>query len=267
MASPLLRVLVRRILRFASLVHGLGLPGAIAYVAACRRDSVRRSPYRLFSKRLAYPVWIRPRTSDLDVFRLICVDNEYACLKDMEEAEVIVDCGANIGLSAAYFLTRCPLCVVYSLEPDPGNFCMLDRNVAAYGRRCVKLMQAVWSTTADRLVIMCDYRDGRDWSRRVVPTLCQFGECVEAVTLDDLIGEMQGKRVSLLKIDVEGAEKEIFRGSRARWLTLVDRIAIELHDEEAEQLFHAAMPDDEWLKSRHGELTVAIRRSLRAPMN
>jgi hypothetical protein len=51
------------------------------------------------------------------------------------------------------------------------------------------------------------------------------------VTAGDLIEEYGLDRVNLFKIDIEGAEYEVFSDpGSSEWLTSVDAIAIELHD-------------------------------------
>jgi Methyltransferase FkbM domain len=52
---------------------------------------------------------------------------------------------------------------------------------------------------------------------------------VRAVTIDEIIKEFGLGRIDLLKIDVEGSEKEIFDNSEA-WISSVDVICVELHD-------------------------------------
>src|SRR4029453_346892 len=52
------------------------------------------------------------------------------------DAEVVVDFGANIGVSAAYFLTRNKNAHVYGFEPLPQNIQRLRRNLAPFQGRC-----------------------------------------------------------------------------------------------------------------------------------
>ena len=56
---------------------------------------------------------------------------------------VVVDIGANIGISAAYFLSRSPDSRVYCWEPVPQNLAALERNTARFGRRVVVSPNAV----------------------------------------------------------------------------------------------------------------------------
>lgn len=137
---------------------------------------------------------------------------------------------------------------------------MLVRNLKPYGSRCVPIPKAVWSTDSDALTLADDYRDGREWARRVVLANTSDKGVIESTTLAEIVAGFGSRRISILKIDIEGAESEVFRDATDCWLPLVDRIVVELHDKDSEALFHAVVNNREWIKSCHGELTVAIRR-------
>jgi len=58
---------------------------------------------------------------------------------------------------------------------------------------------------------------------------CQRRGFVQAMTLDTLLARMGLEFVDILKIDIEGAEKEVFESS-AEWIDKVRVIMAELHD-------------------------------------
>ncbi len=62
-------------------------------------------------------------------------------------------------------------------------------------------------------------------------------------------------RVDLLKIDIEGAEVELFRDGSTAWLAQVRNIVIELHGGECELAFFRALAPYRYELSRSGELT------------
>ena len=78
-------------------------------------------PYLLRSRYAEFPLKCRPKTTDIRVFRQIYVSREYRCLDEVRDAGLIIDCGANVGYSSAYFLTRFPKSYLIAIEPDPGN--------------------------------------------------------------------------------------------------------------------------------------------------
>ena len=104
----------------------------------------RATELTLTSRLLEYPVSARRGSSDLQVFHQIFIQREYRCLDDLDLNGLILDLGANVGYSTAYFLSRFPNCFVVAVEPDPENYEYLVKNVAAYGHRVTTLKAAVW---------------------------------------------------------------------------------------------------------------------------
>jgi hypothetical protein len=64
-----------------------------------------------------------------------------------------------------------------------------------------------------------------------------------------------------LKIDIEGAELELFSSGTDRWLDLVDNIVIELHGKKCSEAFFKAIDGRGFDISSCGELTVCLGRS------
>src|SRR5207247_2514943 len=63
-------------------------------------------------------------------------------------------------------------------------------------------------------------------------TVAASGELVgsvDTITIEQIIGKHQIGRIDILKIDIEGAEREVFAGS-SRWINTVDCIIAELHE-------------------------------------
>ena len=122
-----------KIYKWAKAVISLGLTGAATYLIAKICDKFDLSGTGLLTSRFAKHVMqYRRRTSDLYTFQQIFIEREYACLDDLEHIRSIIDCGAYVGFSSAYFLTRFPSSHVVAIEPDPKNFSVL-RKVAPSG--------------------------------------------------------------------------------------------------------------------------------------
>jgi FkbM family methyltransferase len=205
---------------------------------------------RLTSKHLKHPVFARNGSSDLNVFFQIFVEREYSCLDYVEDAKLIFDLGANVGYSSAYFLSRYPGCTVLAVEPDPHNFAVLRKNVEPYGDRCITLQAAVWHC-ARPLRFKHAPSKGTEWARAV--EIADVGEIV-SVTIPQLLDTMPFPRISILKIDIEGAERELFDAD-ANWLQSVENIVIELHDSACSDAFMRAIGPFRPKISRSGELT------------
>jgi FkbM family methyltransferase len=224
-----------------------------------RRFFPHRRPYRLFSRDSRHALWCRPGTSDLDVFTQVFLEREYSALNGGPEPGLILDLGANVGYTTAYFLSRFPRARLLAVEPDAGNFALLQRNVAPYEPRAKLLRAAIWSRSVPLVLSEAPYRDSREWSRQVRE--CRPGEIPEfpGIEMKDLLRDSGESRISILKLDVEGAEREVFTASDLTWLNRVDRIAVELHDEFCEQAFFQAIAPHPFRISKRGELVLAFR--------
>ncbi|RXG91471.1 FkbM family methyltransferase [Bradyrhizobium vignae] len=222
---------------------------------------------------LAHPLLLRPATSDYLVFKQIYVEREYAPLDDFAPPELIVDCGANVGYTSAYFLSRFPNAQVIALEPDPSNAVLCRRNLEPYGDRVQLLERAVWSHPA-RLTLLHFGRLGdqgecgiqvfeADSSAADFPEHVHRGPNppvpageVEALDIDAVIELGGGKPIDILKLDIEKSELVIFDNAALPWLERVKNIVIELHSSEASERFFRAMEPYVYDCGTSGELTI-----------
>jgi len=202
-----------------------------------------------------YPVYCRMGTTDMGVFRLIFGMREYDCLDEIKNPALLLDCGANVGYASVYFLSRFPQAYVVAVEPDPENFAMLQKNLAPFAGRYTAFHSAVWSRKASVAV----RRNAGGAAAITVTESPQEGEVsLESMTIGELMAG-RSERIAILKIDIEGAEKELFSANYDSWLARTDNIVIELHDEEARRIFGAALEGQNFSIQQHGELTVCTR--------
>ena len=178
------------------------------------------------------PVVLRAGGSDLLTFYQVIAENGYEMPFEIDqEPDVIVDAGANIGLASIWYSTKYPFAQVVAIEPELNNFVQLQRNVAPY-RNITAICAALWPTGgAVRL------SDGNAGSF-AFQTLADDGAArvesdvvgnVAAISISELMREHGLSAIDILKIDIEGSEKELFEGDTS-WLRSVSAIAIELHD-------------------------------------
>lgn len=132
-------------------------------------------------------------------------------------APVIVDIGANIGVSVNYFLASYPDARIYAYEADPAIFECLQHNVAHRNEHVELFNQAVWHENT-RLKFEQQGADGGRLS----------GDGAIDVPAVDIRGVLAGKRIDLLKIDIEGAEETVLPVC-AGLLDNVERIFLEYH--------------------------------------
>ncbi|MCH5683462.1 FkbM family methyltransferase [Niabella sp. W65] len=142
--------------------------------------------------------------------------------KTHNENPVIIDCGANIGLSTIYFRSLFLNAQIYSFEADAHNFSILERNIKANGLSDIQLYQkAVWVN--DRGVQF--KAAGTEASKIENDTI---GNCthVESIKLSDFLGKFDS--VQFLKLDIEGAEYPVLMDCKNQLLK-VEHAFIEYH--------------------------------------
>jgi FkbM family methyltransferase len=212
--------------------------------------------YLLYARDSQFPLHCRFRSSDRDVFRMIFEAYEYGCLNDMKDVRLVIDCGANVGYASAYFLTRFPQATVIAIEPDSKNFALLEQNLKPYGNR-VKLYQTgVWSHATGLKVCRGEFGDGREWATQVRESCPGETQDLQALDIGTILHESGFDKIDILKIDIERSETEVFSRNYAEWLCRTRTMAIELHDEECERIFHRAIAEYPFSLSTSGELVV-----------
>jgi FkbM family methyltransferase len=198
-------------------------------------------------------VAVRLDSSDFEVFRQIFVRQQYKPTMTIEDVEVIIDCGANAGYSALFFLKHFPRARVIAVEPDPLNAEFCRYNLRHYGDRVLILQKAIWGSVGRLAFVKGTQNPGHEWGIEVEAET--VNAVVDAIDIPNLVATTGVKRIDLLKIDVEKSEADVFQNNPSAWLHLVRNIAIELHGPTCDKVFHAALSSYHFLESQHGEVT------------
>ena len=66
-------------------------------------------------------------------------------------------------------------------------------------------------------------------NKYIKKTVGKFSHTVKAMTLGKIIADYQLSKIDILKIDIEGAEKEVFEDTSS-WIGKVGALIIELHE-------------------------------------
>jgi len=136
----------------------------------------------------------------IDSNRLKILRNIVSKWLDAGLTPVIIDAGANVGYSSLYFYDTFPGVCILSIEPDPTSFSVLKLHTQAYSH-IKPVNAALWSH--DRgLELMSS--DTGSWGTQVTE-----GAGVPSNRLDALIGEIPNARTLIIKLDIEGAEREV----------------------------------------------------------
>ncbi len=156
---------------------------------------------------------------------LVCWEYDFL---PVSSPAVIIDAGANIGLASIWFASKFPDARIIAVEPENSNYGLLERNVAPFPN-VTPVHAAVWSHVGTLGVEAPDDWGPAGFQTRELPDSHRPVQRVPCLTITELMSEYDLKWVDLLKVDIEGAEKEVF-GSPDEWIGSVGAIAIELHD-------------------------------------
>ena len=138
--------------------------------------------------------------------------NEVFCRRDYGSVApaTVLDVGANIGVSALYFLTRRPDAVVHCFEPHPDNLPVLRANVAPFADRVVVHPYAV-ATSSGEAEFVAEPVGRYSGLAHVVPR--ERGRVIRVATrsIDDVAADLVAVhgRIDLVKIDTEGTERAL----------------------------------------------------------
>lgn len=147
--------------------------------------------------------------------------NEIYKFSTKRNSPIILDCGANIGLSVLYFKKIYPDAQITALEADPIIFTYLKSNMAASGYKEIVLFQKALHHENGEATFV---HEGAD-AGRLVMDFDATKNCasVPCLTLDELIVQ----QVDFLKIDIEGAETDVIL--KCKSLHLVKNLFVEYH--------------------------------------
>ena len=216
--------------------------------AVCFRHPLVRAPF-----------YLRVPSSDAKVFRQVLIDGEYGDIPRLSKVTAIIDAGANTGITSCFFASRYPDAKIVALEPESGNFAMLKKNAAPYAN--IKAERAaLWHE--ETTLRLSDPGLG-EWG--FITGEKGEGETAPALTVDGVMKKHGIERASILKVDIEGAEREVF-ANPAAWLERADMIVVETHDRlkpGCEATVAAALKG--FSLRRNGELACYFRRDSALP--
>ncbi len=185
---------------------------------------------RIEREAIRFPFHLRVNTSDIPTCEQLFKDHEY----DFTVAtppRTIVDAGANIGLVSIYFANQWPEAKIIAIEPEMSNFAMLQKNTAPYAN-IHPVNAALWNQ--DSHINLIDTGLG-NWSFMTeddgAPARLpgHVVHPIKALTVDTVLERFELDKIDIFKIDIEGAEKEVFADTSS-WIDKVDAMIIELHE-------------------------------------
>ncbi|MFV0162085.1 FkbM family methyltransferase [Empedobacter falsenii] len=159
----------------------------------------------------------------------IFVEEVYKFLPN-DNNNLIIDCGANIGLSAIYLKKLFPKSKIIALEPDNKVFNQMKFNIDSFGyNKDVEMLEsAAWINNEDLTFVSEGSVGGRIKEEQEVASNIIT---VKAIQLKEII---ENQNIFFLKIDIEGAEYEVLKDIKDN-LKNVENLFIEFHVKEEEE--------------------------------
>jgi len=180
-------------------------------------------------KKLKYSFSFRNNPFDFATFEEVILKEDYNLTINFNPS-TIIDGGANIGLTSVFFANKYPNADIVAVEPEEGNFEMLKKNTKNYGRISL-IRSGIWSHSAILSVI--DEGKGNN-SFTVAEILSPKVDSINAISIYDIMQERSWDTIDILKLDIEGAEKNVFEKNFEQWLPRVKILIIEFHDRAVE---------------------------------
>jgi FkbM family methyltransferase len=196
-------------------------------ISLTRTRATALAEISVFVRMLNRHVTIRPGTSDLDCLVQVFAYYEYM-IPFNANPRLIVDAGANIGLTTLYFSNKFPRTKIIAIEPEPSNYDLLVRN-CSWMTNVTLWHAAVWSKD---ISLEIANPEAEKWAFTVKPNSLN-GSGIKALTIPQILAQSGHDTIDILKLDIEGAERELFRDGCEEWLPRVKMIIIELHDRHA----------------------------------
>ena len=166
-------------------------------------------------------VFIRPGTTDQDVFEEIFIDREYDL--ELNDPRFIVDAGAHTGLASVFFAIKYPKAIIVALEPESSNYALLTKNAKAF-KNIHAINAGLWS---HKCFLQIQNPDAATWGFQVAEAAGEHG--IAALSVPDVMSIFGVKQIDVLKMDIEGSEIEVLTHSKS-WIDKVQTLIIELHD-------------------------------------
>ena len=170
-------------------------------------------------------IFLRKNTKDYETFDEIFIANIYNLPLPIQP-KTIIDGGANIGLATRFFKMKYPDANVVTIEIDKENLEMVAKNTTGlaqveiikkglYNKKAFFKVEDPFGATNSFVIKEVSEQDDFD---------------IESVTIQEIITANNWESVDILKLDIEGAEKQLFESNYQSWLPKVQVILIETHD-------------------------------------
>ncbi len=150
--------------------------------------------------------------------------------------ESILDVGAHVGMFSMYCRVFNQNVPIFALEPEDNNYKILVENIKNNELKKIKTFQVALGEYSQKieLVISPDSINHKLSSLSIHQTKEEYNnekhQSVQTHTLRDFIDKEKIKKISLLKMDIEGGEYEVFSACTTYEFRQINAIVMEYHN-------------------------------------
>ena len=208
-----------------------------------------------------YPrkLFLRKGTSDEPTFRQVFMNIRY----DMQLPFIpltILDGGANVGYASVFFANKYPQAHIVAIEPDDSNFTQVEKNTSSY--QSIKVIKtAIWGKSTH---LKITNPESEPWAFEVAECDQDDDGAFEALSISQIIEQQGWESIDILKLDIEGAEMNVFQDGYEEWLPKVKLLIVELHERirpGCTEVFERAISKYPFEKSISGENLIYINKN------
>jgi len=170
----------------------------------------------------------RTGTLDLGIVNEIWVHQHYVPKGfEIREGDVVVDMGAHIGIFSVFASRLAGKGRVYSFEPTPENFELLEHNIKLNrADNILAFNLAMADKTGQREISICASNSGghsfySDTGNKII---------VNTISLKEFVDQNGIFKINFMKLDCEGAEYDILLACPNEVLAKVEKISMEYHN-------------------------------------
>lgn len=168
---------------------------------------------------LDHPLFIRPSTSDAQVL-WDTFYRKYHLPEKLGIKSIIVDLGSNVGYTMAHFAFLYPESKIIGVELDKENFLLAGKNLESIKNKCELINAGIWSKSGT-----INYEGTAEWGYKISDT---GKDKAVSLTMNDLLKKFNLKKIDFLKVDIEGAENDVFKNPE-EWIDKVEQLKMEIH--------------------------------------
>jgi FkbM family methyltransferase len=234
--------------------------------------SKNENNYFFRDKKYSIDILIRDfNHSDFDVYRHVFIQEEYKIILELltlnpflasfEKKCLMIDAGSNVGYTSIYFSKFIQDIEICTIEPSYSNFEQSRKNFELNKINIYQYNRGLVGQKSQKLALKNNFRDGKD---HAFSTEVDLDGDIEGITIGEILEINGWDYITLLKIDIEGAERYVLDDQQnLNYLRKTFIIAVEIHDEyPIRKQIYDVLRNFGFMFFNQGELTIAINKTI-----